>query len=189
MQSVPPEVWAAFERQLDNMRVPAPQRADSRKWERFYLDFCHKSQESSANNGAITFTSPMSRVPSNRPQRVPTSPNGFRGTSSATPSQVICCWLITTYEYCRFSGHLAWEATMASGVGSCAGGLHGQPFVHLCHEGEGSGEATAEFPWGPRDGLVPEGRDGGPEARLLGTRAASSDVDFRPAQALAYRGV
>jgi hypothetical protein len=29
--------------------------------------------------------------------------------------------LVKVYEHCRFSGHLAWEATMASGVESCAG--------------------------------------------------------------------
>src|ERR1039458_4449353 len=42
MQSVPPEVWADFERRLDEMRVPPPQRPDYRKWVRFYFDFCHK---------------------------------------------------------------------------------------------------------------------------------------------------
>ena len=42
MRAVPPEVWATFERRLDEVRVPAPQRPDYRKWVRFYLDFCHK---------------------------------------------------------------------------------------------------------------------------------------------------
>jgi Phage integrase, N-terminal SAM-like domain len=42
MQPVPPEVWASFERRLDEMRVPPPQRPDYRKWVRFYFDFCHK---------------------------------------------------------------------------------------------------------------------------------------------------
>ena len=42
MQPVPPEVWADFERRLDGMRVPPPQRPDYRKWVRFYFDFCHK---------------------------------------------------------------------------------------------------------------------------------------------------
>jgi len=39
MQPVPPEVWANFERRLDAMRVPPPQRPDYRKWVRFYFDF------------------------------------------------------------------------------------------------------------------------------------------------------
>jgi len=42
MQAVPSEVWADFERGLDEMRVPTPQRSDYRKWVRFYFDFCHK---------------------------------------------------------------------------------------------------------------------------------------------------
>jgi len=42
MQPVPLEVWANFERRLDAMRVPPPQRPDYRKWVRFYFDFCHK---------------------------------------------------------------------------------------------------------------------------------------------------
>jgi hypothetical protein len=42
MQAVPSEVWADFERRLDEMRVPTPQRSDYRKWVRFYFDFCHK---------------------------------------------------------------------------------------------------------------------------------------------------
>ena len=32
MQTVPPEVWANFERRLDEARVPVPQRAHYRKW-------------------------------------------------------------------------------------------------------------------------------------------------------------
>src|ERR1035441_9664614 len=36
MQPVPLEVWANFERRLDGMRVPPPQRPDYRKWVRFY---------------------------------------------------------------------------------------------------------------------------------------------------------
>ena len=42
MQPIPPEVWADFERRLDQMRVPASQRPDYHKWVRFYLDFCHQ---------------------------------------------------------------------------------------------------------------------------------------------------
>jgi len=42
MQPVPLEVRANFERRLDAMRVPPPQRPDYRKWARFYFDFCHK---------------------------------------------------------------------------------------------------------------------------------------------------
>ena len=42
MQPVPLEVRANFERRLDAMRVPPPQRPDYRKWVRFYFDFCHK---------------------------------------------------------------------------------------------------------------------------------------------------
>ena len=34
MQPVPLEVWANFERRLDAMRVPPPQRPDYRKWVR-----------------------------------------------------------------------------------------------------------------------------------------------------------
>ena len=160
MQPVPPEVWANFERRLDGMRVPPPQRPDYRKWVRFYFDFCHKyghstgapasrgpflaklasknqsvaqrsqgiaatcmhavperacgpapryrpvcrpgghppsrSFPSSGSNGAITCTNLMSRAPSNRPQRMLASPNGFRRTSSVTPLQVIYCGLATT---------------------------------------------------------------------------------------------
>ena len=54
MQPVPPEVWANFERRLDGMRVPLPQRPDYRKWVRFYFDFCHKyghSAGASASRG------------------------------------------------------------------------------------------------------------------------------------------
>jgi hypothetical protein len=42
MQPVPSEVWASFERRLNEAGVPAPRRADYRKWVCFYLDFCHK---------------------------------------------------------------------------------------------------------------------------------------------------
>ena len=42
MQSVAAEVWAGFERQLDEVRIAASERPDYRKWMRFYLDFCHK---------------------------------------------------------------------------------------------------------------------------------------------------
>ena len=42
MRPVPPEVWTTFGRRLDEVRVPAPQRPDYRKWVRFYFDFCHK---------------------------------------------------------------------------------------------------------------------------------------------------
>ena len=36
------EVWPGFERRLDEMRVPPPQRPGYRKWVRFYFDFCQK---------------------------------------------------------------------------------------------------------------------------------------------------
>jgi hypothetical protein len=42
MQTVPPEVWANFERRLDEARVPPAERPDYRKWVSFYLDFCHQ---------------------------------------------------------------------------------------------------------------------------------------------------
>jgi hypothetical protein len=42
MQPVPSGVWASFERRLNEAGVPAPRRADYRKWVCFYLDFCHK---------------------------------------------------------------------------------------------------------------------------------------------------
>jgi Phage integrase, N-terminal SAM-like domain len=42
MRWVPAEVWATFERRLDEVRVPAAQRPYYRKWVRFYLDFCQK---------------------------------------------------------------------------------------------------------------------------------------------------
>ena len=41
MQPVAEETRVAFERRLERARVPAPQRPDSQKWVRFYLDFCH----------------------------------------------------------------------------------------------------------------------------------------------------
>jgi hypothetical protein len=42
MQTVPPEVWANFERRLDEARVTPAERPDYRKWVSFYVDFCHK---------------------------------------------------------------------------------------------------------------------------------------------------
>ncbi|MGO8930700.1 MAG: hypothetical protein ACLQU3_27900 [Limisphaerales bacterium] len=36
MQQVPADVWAAFERRLDQAQVPADQRPDYHKWVRFY---------------------------------------------------------------------------------------------------------------------------------------------------------
>jgi hypothetical protein len=42
MQQVPADNSAAFERRLDQARVPAAQRPDYHKWVRFYLDFCQK---------------------------------------------------------------------------------------------------------------------------------------------------
>ena len=45
MQPVSPEVWATFERRLDEARVPAPQRPDYCKWVCFYFDFCHLVQQ------------------------------------------------------------------------------------------------------------------------------------------------
>ena len=56
MQPVPPEVWANFERRLDAMRVPPPQRPDYRKWVRFYFDFCHKYGHST---GAVASRGPF----------------------------------------------------------------------------------------------------------------------------------
>ena len=48
MQQVPAEIWAAFERRLDQAQVPADQRPDYHKWVRFYLDFCTKYGHSPA---------------------------------------------------------------------------------------------------------------------------------------------
>ena len=42
MRPLPAEVWATFERRLDELRVTAPQRPGYRKWVCFCLDFCHK---------------------------------------------------------------------------------------------------------------------------------------------------
>ena len=56
MQPVPPEVWANFERRLDAMRVPPPQRPAYRKWVRFYFDFCHKYGHST---GAVASRGPF----------------------------------------------------------------------------------------------------------------------------------
>jgi len=49
MQPIPGEVWASFERRLDEAGVAEPQRPDYRKWVRFYLDFCHKYGHSAAS--------------------------------------------------------------------------------------------------------------------------------------------
>jgi hypothetical protein len=38
MQQVPADLWAAFERRLDQTQVPADQRPDYHKWVRFYFD-------------------------------------------------------------------------------------------------------------------------------------------------------
>ena len=48
MQQVPADIWAAFERRLDQAQVPADQRPDCHKWVRFYFDFCHKYGHSPA---------------------------------------------------------------------------------------------------------------------------------------------
>jgi len=48
MQQVPAEIWAAFERRLDQAQVPADQRPNYHKWGRFYFDFCHKYVHSPA---------------------------------------------------------------------------------------------------------------------------------------------
>jgi hypothetical protein len=48
MQQVPADIWAAFERRLDQAQVPADQRPDYHKWVRFYCDFCHKYGHSPA---------------------------------------------------------------------------------------------------------------------------------------------
>ena len=48
MQQVPADIWAAFERRLDQAQVPANQRPDYHKWVRFYLDFCTKYGHSPA---------------------------------------------------------------------------------------------------------------------------------------------
>ena len=42
MQQVSADIWAAFERRLDQAQVPAGQRPDYLKWVRFYFDFCSK---------------------------------------------------------------------------------------------------------------------------------------------------
>jgi len=46
MQQVPADIWAAFERHLDQAQVPADQRPDYHKWVRYYFDFCHKYGQS-----------------------------------------------------------------------------------------------------------------------------------------------
>ena len=48
MQQVPADIWAAFERRLDQAQVPAHQRPDYHKWVRFYFHFCHKYAHSPA---------------------------------------------------------------------------------------------------------------------------------------------
>ena len=35
MQQVPPDLWAVYERRLDQAQVPADQRPDDHKWVRF----------------------------------------------------------------------------------------------------------------------------------------------------------
>jgi len=42
MQQVARETVVAYERRLEQAKVPAPQRPHYHKWTRFYLDFCHK---------------------------------------------------------------------------------------------------------------------------------------------------
>ena len=48
MQQVSPDIWAAFERRLDQAQVPPGQRPDYLKWVRFYFDFCSKYGHSPA---------------------------------------------------------------------------------------------------------------------------------------------
>ena len=48
MQQVPADIWAAFERRLDEAQVPTDQRPDYHKWVRFYFHFCHKYGHSPA---------------------------------------------------------------------------------------------------------------------------------------------
>ena len=48
MQQVSPDIWAAFERRLDQAQVPAGQRPGYLKWVRFYFDFCSKYGHSPA---------------------------------------------------------------------------------------------------------------------------------------------
>ena len=48
MQQVSPDIWAAFERRLDQAQVPAGQRPDYLNWVRFYFDFCSKYGHSPA---------------------------------------------------------------------------------------------------------------------------------------------
>src|ERR1017187_2412352 len=66
MQQVPADIWAAFERRLDQAQVPADQRPDYHKWVRFYFDFCHKYGHSPT---APTSLSPFmsARLPSHAP--------------------------------------------------------------------------------------------------------------------------
>ena len=66
MQQVPADIWAAFERRLDQGQVPADQRPDYHKWVRFYCDFCHKYGHSPA---APTSLGPFmsARLPSHAP--------------------------------------------------------------------------------------------------------------------------
>jgi hypothetical protein len=42
MQSVPLDVWAAYERRLEQAQVPADQRSGCLKWVRCCFDFCRK---------------------------------------------------------------------------------------------------------------------------------------------------
>ena len=52
MRPIPPEVGAAFERRMDEARVPRPERSDYRKWVRFYFHFCDKYGHPAAAAGS-----------------------------------------------------------------------------------------------------------------------------------------
>ena len=42
MIKVPSGLWRRYDEQLDGANVPSGEKADYRKWLRYYLDFCHK---------------------------------------------------------------------------------------------------------------------------------------------------
>jgi hypothetical protein len=54
MQQVPADIWAAFERRLDQAQVPADHRLDYHKWVRFYFDLCHKCGHSPAGPTSLS---------------------------------------------------------------------------------------------------------------------------------------
>jgi hypothetical protein len=42
MIKVPSGLWLRYDEQLDGADVPSGEKADYRKWLRYYLDCCHK---------------------------------------------------------------------------------------------------------------------------------------------------